>query len=445
MIAGLNQYQNGRGGHRSDYSRSSIVDRMLTLNLKVCIPMYMMADVPKLMENYENQLNKTTSAASQGIHLIGTNQSNALSDENNNLDKSWRRLPCPIPPVEMADIMSPMQKTNQDYLEARFKEAVNNGIISFNGEGGVAPYEPGDPNGTFDQEVFEVHDFSLDGAYGVVNTMMLEDIKSAIDEVVKDVSISAEKRLDKLRNMRSGAPVRIIHYGKYMRNYANALRIPVIKPLPTDDRSVRSVAAQNYINTRYKLCAYMLGLYPRCLDIVEKEFRIFEYLHKSEKILEEEIDRKFSIYRKADEYLMLFITNVITTKLNWFGLVYKEDFKRLFQHDNDVMPLAMMSKYPELAFIKQLEGNMDKISEGLQDQIAMEQQAYPADALSLLEMKLKDQVEPQVIAKVGTWEKTLESIRDNMDLNRADKEEMVNFYTRLLKNAKDIRDAFAMA
>ena len=77
MVAGLAQYNKSKGDSRSDYSKSTIVDRMMLLNLKVCIPMYLMVDAIKLMKDYEDQLNRPTNATSQGIHLVGTNQINA--------------------------------------------------------------------------------------------------------------------------------------------------------------------------------------------------------------------------------------------------------------------------------------------------------------------------------------------------------------------------------
>ena len=109
---------------------------------------------------------------------------NSLSDASNTVDKSWRRLPNPIPPVEMDEALRPMQKENLQYLEKRFQEALTNGIITLAGEGGVAPYQPGNPEGTYEQETFEIHDFTLDGVAGTVNNMMLEDIQEAIDRVL---------------------------------------------------------------------------------------------------------------------------------------------------------------------------------------------------------------------------------------------------------------------
>ena len=444
MIAGLTQYQSGKGDSRSDYSRSNIVDRMLTLNLKVCIPMYMMADTVKLMDCYESQLNRTTSATSQGLHLVGTNQSNSLSDTTNTIDKSWRRLPCPIPPTEMSDVMSPMQKENMEYLEKRFQEALKNGIITFAGEGGVAPYQPGNPEGTYVQEVFEIHDFSLDGVTGTVNSMMLEDIREAIDRVKNDNNLRPQSRLEKLKKMRSGAPVRSIHYGKYMFNYANALQKTPIQPLLTDDRTVRTACAEKYIETRMKLCSYMLGLYPRCLDLVEKEFKIFDYLHEAEEYLEKELDKENKRSAQLDDYCMLFVADVIVRKLDWLGLNYKGEFMRLFQNNADVMPMEQLKDYYELGFIRQLEANLPNIPEGLIDQIEEEKHNYPADALTIEERSMTAEIKPMLDKKVERWEQALTSIKDNMTLKRLEKEEMRNFYERLLKKAKEIKTALEM-
>ncbi len=445
MLAGLNQYQKGKGDSRSDYSASSIVDRMLILNLKVCIPMYMMADTGKLMEAYESQLNRTTSATSQGIHLVGTNQVNSLSDASNTVDKSWRRLPNPIPPVEMDEALSPMQKENLQYLEKRFQEALTNGIITLAGEGGVAPYQPGNPEGTYEQETFEIHDFTLDGVAGTVNNMMLEDIQEAIDRVKNDTSLKLQTRLEKLRNMRNGAPVRSIHYGKYLFNYANALQKTPIKPLPTDERMARDACAAKYKEVRLKLCAYMLGLYPRCLDLVEKEFRIFDYLHEAERYLEEELEKEGKRGAQLDEYCMLFVSDVIVRKLDWFGLNYKGEFLRLFRNNSDVMPMEQLKNYYELAFIRQLDANLPDIPEGLVDQIEEEKRNHPSDALTIDEMNLTAQIKPMLDQKVEAWEKTVTSIRDNMSMKRTEKEEMRNFYERLLKKAKEIKTALDMA
>ncbi len=445
MVAGLNQYQTGRGDNRSDYSESNITDRMLTLNLKVCIPMYMMVDTKKLMESYEAQLNRVASATSQGIHLVGTNQINSLRDTSNTVEKSWRRLPCPIPPVEMADSMSTMQKENAAYLEERFQEALENGIITFAGEGGVASYQPGDPNGTYDQEAFEIHDFILEGADGVVNSMMLDDIKAAIDQVKNDSNVKPENRLAKLRRMRGGAPVRSIHYGKYLFNYANALHKTPIKPLPTDDKAERDACARRYEETRMKLCAYMLGLYPKYLDLVEKEFKIFAYLHEAEKELEAIIGDEAKRTAQLDEHCMLFVADVIVRKLDWFGLNYKGEFLRLFQNNPDVMPMEMAKNYPELAYIRQLDRNLPNISESLIDQIEEEKGKYPADALTIEERNLTATIKPMLDKKVEDWERTLTSIKDNMSMKRAEKDEMKAFYDRLLTKAKEIKTALEMA
>jgi len=332
-----------------------------------------------------------------------------------------------------------------EYLEQRFEEAVLNGIITFNGVGGIKPYAPGDPNATFEQEVFDIHDFNLNGNSGVVNKMMLEDIRMAIDGIAKDQSMSEERRLEKLRDMRSGEPVRSIHYGKYLYNYANALQMLPIKPLTTDDRKEREACGARYEKVRSKLCAYILGLYPRCLDLVEKEFQIFEYLHEAEKRLEVEIDKKQSLFRTADKYMMLFVTNKVGRKLDWFGLNYKGDFKRLFQHNANVMDVASLAKYPELAFVKQLESKLPEIPEGLLDQIDVEMQSIPADALSLVEMHMDAEIKPMLDEKITAWENALESIRDNMGLKRTEKDEMISFYSQLLSKTKAIRDALALA
>lgn len=441
MVAGLAQYQSGKGDVRMDYSKSTIVDRMLTLNLKVCIPMYMMADTGKMMECYEAQLNRTTSPTSQGIHLVGTNQINSLSDVSNTVDKSWRRLPCPLPPVEIEDAMSPMQRENLAYLEKRFQDAVNNGIITFAGEGGVAPYEPGNPDGTYDQETFEIHDFTLDGSTGTVNSMVIDDIFSAIDAVKNDTNMRPAARLEKLKKMRSGDPVRSIHYGKYLFNYANALRQTPIKPLPTDDRAHRSAIADKYELVRMKLCSYMLGIYPRCLDLVEKEFRIFEYLHKAEEFLNDEIRKEEKRFSRVDEYCMLFACDVIVRKADWFGLNYKGEFLRLFQNNSSIMSMTEVAEFPELAFIRQLDANLPNISEGLVDQIEEEKKNYPADALTIEERGLTATIKPKLDAKVADWEVKLGKVKDNMSLKRSEKDERRSFYEQLLKKATDIKNA----
>ena len=295
MQAGLAQYNKSKGDSRSDYSKSTIVDRMMLLNLKVCIPMYLMMDAMKLMKDYEDQLNRPTNATSQGIHLVGTNQINSLSDTENTVEKSWRRLPCPIPPVEIGEAeMSPMQKDNLAYLEKRFKEALDNGIISFAGEGGVAPYEPGNPNSSFEQETFVIHGFTLgDKNQGdVINNMKLEELCDIIDSIKDDESMEFKDRLQKLHMMRSGAPVRSIHYGKYLNTYARALQITPIQPEPDDDSGICAERATRYEEARIKLCSYMLGTYPRYLDLIEKEFKVFTHLHEAEKYLEIEIEKE---------------------------------------------------------------------------------------------------------------------------------------------------------
>lgn len=444
MVAGLNQYQGGLGDSRMDYSKSSIVDRMLILNLKVCIPLYMMADMNRLMEFYESELNRTTNPVSQGIHLVGTNQINALSETSNTIDKSWRRLPCPLPPVEM-NSMSPMQKENLEYLEKRFREAINNGIISFAGEGGVAPYVPGNPEGTYTQETFEIHDFTLDGKTGTANRMVIDDICAAIDAVKNDSNMRIQARLEKLKQMRGGDPVRSIHYGKYMFNYANALHLTPIQPIATDEREIRDACASRYEEARIKLCSYMLGLYPRYLDLVEKEFKIFDYLHKAEQFLQDELDRENSRANRVDEYCMLFACNVIGRKADWFGLNYKGEFLRLFQNDSNVMPMSEAAAYYELAYIRQLDNNLAKISEGLIDQIEEEKKNYPADALTIEERNLTSTIKPMLDKKVTEWEEKLTSIKDNMTLKRSEKEEMKAFYERLLNKARDIKIALEYA
>ena len=441
MIAGLNQYQGGIGDVRMDYSKSTIVDRMLTLNLKVCIPMYMMADTSRLMEFYENELNRTTNPVSQGIHLVGTNQINSLSDTSNTIDKSWRRLPCPLPPVEVTGNMSAMQKENMDYLEKRFREAVDNGIITFAGEGGVAAYEPGNPEGTYEQETFEIHDFTLDGKTGTANKMIIDDIFAAIDAVKNDNNMRIQARLEKLKQMRSGDPVKSIHYGKFMFNYANALHLTPIKPLSTDERETRNACADRYQKTRIKLCSYMLGLYPRYLDLVEKEFRIFEYLHKAEQYLLEEFNKENMRASRVDEYCMLFVCGVISRKADWFGLNYKGEFLRLFQNNSNIMSMSEAANYYELAFIRQLETNLPNISEGLIDQIEEEKKNYPADALTIDERNMTATIKPMLDAKVSEWEEKLTSIKDNMSLKRAEKDEMKSFYEHLLQKAKAVKDA----
>ena len=450
MLAGYNQFITGKGDNgtqKSDYSKNTMVDRMLMLNLKVCIPMYLMADTAKLMMAYEEQLDRPTNASSQGIHLVGTNQINALSDTTNTLEKCWRRLPCPIPPVEIAATdMSPMQKENMAYLEKRFGEAVENGIITFAGEGGVAPYEPGNPNGTYVQETFEIHGFTLgNDKKDVINTMMIDDIKEAIDKIRKDENLKLETRLSKLQQMRSGSPIRSIHYGKYMSHYATALQRSPIKPMATDDKDVRTACAGRYKEVRHKLCAYMLGTYPRCLDLIEKEFKVFEYLHEAERILQDEIDKQAELARTIKEFCMLFAGDIIIRRANWFGLDYNGTFNQLFQNKDSIISMETAAAYPEYAFVMQWGENQSVVKETLIDQINEEKENRPADALAIINKNMAETIQPQLESKVKEWEAKLAAIKGMMDISRIQKEKMLMVYTNLLDTANNVLTALKYA
>ena len=445
MIAGLNQFQNTKGNagnEKHDYSASTIVDRMLELNLKVCIPLYMMVDTARLMESYVDRIENRNSAVGQGIHLVGTTQSNSLSDTRNTLEASWCRLPSPIPPVEMEDAILANQKENIEYLERVFAEAEETGIITFSGAGGAAQYKPGTPVdiGRLRQEIFEIHDFSLDGVHGAINNMALQDIKDEIDRVKNDKDSKLKTRLEKLQGMRRGAPVKSINYGKYMDTYANALQKTPIIPRPSDDTNVRNACAEKYEEVRLKLCAYMLGMYPRCLDLVEKEFQIFDYLHKAEQEIQSQISIEEELDILLDKYCMLFVGNVIVRKLDWFGMNYHGEFERLFQNDDKVMPAEKLRSYYEFGFVRQLKANESKFSESLYDIIEDEIQNYPDDALTIDERHLTEKIKPLLDKKVEEWEKTLTSIRDNTQMTRAEKAELKNCYQLLLDKAKHIKE-----
>lgn len=444
MVAGLAQYNKTKGDSRSDYSKSTIVDRMMLLNLKVCIPMYLMMDAMKLMKDYEDQLNRPTNATSQGIHLVGTNQINALSDTANTVVKSWRRLPCPIPPVEIGEAeMSSMQKDNLAYLEKRFTEALDNGIISFAGEGGVAPYEPGNPNSSFEQETFVIHGFTLgnDNRGDVINNMMLEDICDAIDSIKLDESMRPGTRLQKLRMMRSGDPIRSIHYGKYLTAYATALQITPIQPNPDDDRSIRAKCAARYEEARTKLCSYMLGTYPKCLDLIEKEFKVFTHLHEAEKYLETLMAKEDRLTGLINEYSMLFVNDVIIRKADWFGLNVNDTFHKLFQNDSSIISMDIAKEYPEAAFVLQIQDKISGIGEVVLDKIEEEKKSKPADALAISEMNMANQVLPLLREKVQTWNGLLSEIKANMEMSRAEKEKLKKVYDQLLTIAKSIESA----
>lgn len=449
MLAGLSQYQNGTPGTesvQSDYSSSSITDRMLTLNLKVCIPMYMMPDVHVLMKAYQEQLSKIAAATSQGLHLVGQNQSNMLSDVTNTLDKSWRRLPDPIPPVEMMTISS-LQKENQEYLEKRFREAVENGIIRFAGNGGVDPYEPGTAGKAYNQEVFEIHDFNLGDGVNSVHDRSLDEVCAAIDKVTNDTGVSARIRLQKLQSMRSGDPVQTIGYGRYMFNYANALHLNPIQPRPDDEKSTKDACANNYIATRDKLCGYMLGLYPRCLDLVEKEFRIFEYLHKAEQKMIDLIHDEEMLKEISQKYTMLFVMDLVGRKIDWFGLNHRGEFNRLFQNDMSIVPSEKLQRFPEYAFAKQFlnnEKDLQAEKEGVMNQINEDMQQYPADALTLSERGLKDEVMPKLAEKVELWGKTRQMITGDLSLKTAERKELLDVYDTLLGTATSILQALQL-
>ena len=432
MLAGYNQFTTEERNYDT-YCKSNMVDRILVLNLKMGIPMYLMADTAKLMLAYEALLNCPTNA-SIGIHLVETNQINALSHTSNTLDKCWRRLPCPIPPVEIAaKDMSPMQKENMAYLEKRFGEAVENGIITFAGEDGIAPYEPGDPNGIYVQETFEIHGFTLgNDKKDVINTMMIDDIREAIDKIRKDENLKLETRLSKLQRMRNGSPIRSIHYGKYISHYAIALQRSPIKPLATDDKDVRTACAERYKEVRHKLCAYMLGTYPRCLDLIEKEFKVFEYLHEAERILQDEMDKQTELTRTIKDFCMLFAGDIIIRRANWFGLYYNGAFNQLFQNNNSIISMEMAAAFPEYAFIMQWDENMTIVKETLIGHINEEKNIRLEDALVLIKKDIDETIQLKTESKVEEWEKKITKIKSMTDISRVNKEKISMVYSILL-------------
>ena len=450
---GLAQYNNNGvtsgSMSRGDYTASQMTDRMLHLKMHAGIAMYLMEDVYVLREKYEAVLGRPMSDPCRGIHLVNTVKCfNGLKDGREwSLDRTWLKLPSPIPPTEI-EKKSDAEKATEAYLEDLFDQAVESGIVVFETVSGAEPYDPFTNKGAVSlaNEVMRVSGMTVNGDPDAIRNMHALDIKAAIDQIYEDESRSEEERLELLHAMHKSSTLKPLHYGNYIKGYGTALHLTPVMQQGNESPIEREAIAKRYVEVRRKFCAWMLSMYPEYLYTVETALDAFKHLHEKEQALNAVVERNKRMLDLAERFCLPFVAQAVDMDIWTFRIANHGKMEELFDCDLDRFG-KQDRDYWEALFLMQYEEHESGFNQNLKRLVAETQSAYPADfkqlrAKELLLPKEPDPFGHSMLAMMETWRDKLSALQSDMTMDILRREAFEGIYRRLIATIETIKKSY---
>ncbi len=413
MITGMDQYR--RNHLTAEVKLSSVTDRMFWLNLRIGIPMCAYNQMVALETLYENALQ--TPALSMGIHLVDSQPSNELSLVGS-VDKSWRRLPSPIPHQMLAVKMNERMRKNEKFLRELFESSLHNGTLLIDRQ----------------QEQFVVYSSAYQDSMGRWIRAALSDAKATVDQIVGQENVSIEDKLQMLDKQRSLADKSTISYGQFMSKVAQILGVKITPSEGSGNDEIRECDA-NRENIRHILCTYILERYPECVDTMKAQREAFDYITKMEDQLKEQLKARDALLIFTKEYARIIIMGSIRYVVGDF--IYKNGVgqeTKLF----DCQRHPLRNECYEALFLMQMFEQENSLQAKHKNFLNNEKERLGGSAREFKnrDAEICDQYLDILPDKIKQWENTINFIQSSQ-LNEVQMNELLPIYMVLIAEGKN--------